>query len=642
MSVPVWNSEKYSGFGGFRQGRRSPNCKMIFMSVYLSLVKKLHKTTVSQALRVLKNTFGFDAFRPIQESVIEGLIAGEDQFVLMPTGGGKSLCYQVPALVRDGLAIIVSPLISLMQDQVNALCANGVKAAFYNSALTEREAKQTLAQLHHNELDLLYIAPERLMTPAFLERLQDVPISLIAIDEAHCVSSWGHDFRPEYLTLGALRQERIFQNVPMIALTATADQQTRADIVKRLHLQKATHHIASFNRPNIRYTVLEKQKPLNQILAFLKTHTGECGIVYCLSRKRVEEVAKKLQQQGFSALPYHAGMSTKDRQQTQDAFSKDEVEIIVATIAFGMGIDKPNVRFVIHYDLPKHLEGYYQETGRAGRDGLPAEALLLYGLQDIALIKSLIENSENQEQKRIESHKLNCMIAFAEAQTCRRRVLLNYFSESMQKDCGNCDVCLNPPETYDASHDAQIALSCVYRLGQRFGAHYVIEVLRGAETERIKQLHHNTLSTYGLGKHLTQEAWYSLFRQLIHRGLLNQDIANYSVLTLTDLARPVLRGEETLILAKPRMKAPSVKKTKEKRAAITDYDKDLFEKLRALRKSLATEAGVPPFVIFGDVTLIEMAAKLPRTKEEFLEISGVGLKKLESFGEAFLEVIQTS
>lgn len=593
----------------------------------------------TQALEILRQTFGFESFRPGQDKIINSVIHGEDNFVLMPTGGGKSLCYQIPAIIRPGVAIVVSPLIALMQDQVQALRANGVAAAYYNSAVTEMEAKQTLAQLHQGQLDLLYVAPERLLTESFLARLKDINISLFAIDEAHCVSQWGHDFRPEYLKLAELRQR--FPEVPMIALTATADKQTRNDILQRLHLHKAHVHIASFNRPNIRYSILEKQKPFNQLLEFLKKRKQEFGIIYCLSRKRVEEVAAKLQESGYHALPYHAGMPAPLRQRTQAAFKQDDVNIIVATIAFGMGIDKPNVRFVVHYDLPKNIEGYYQETGRAGRDGLPGEALLLYGLQDLTLIKKFIEDNQNPDQKRVEMHKLNCMTAFAEAQTCRRRVLLSYFNEQLKNDCGNCDICLNPPETYDGTVDAQKALSCVYRLQQRYGVNYVIEVLRGADNQRIKQLGHQHLSTYGIGKNLSMDEWHSLFRQLIHLGLLEQDLANYSILKLTEHARLILRGEQKLILAKPRVKEVITKKQKRSKQDIVDanYDVNLFEKLRQLRKELAQKAGVPPFVIFSDVSLIEMATHQPKDTDAFLAINGIGKKKLESYGAAFLQAI---
>jgi ATP-dependent DNA helicase RecQ len=590
------------------------------------------------AMTVLKNTFGYHQFRPLQEKIVEGLIAGENQFVLMPTGGGKSLCYQIPAIVRPGVGIVISPLISLMQDQVEALKANGVKAEFYNSSLSSSEAKRVLASLHQGQLDLLYIAPERLMAADFLERFDEIDIALFAIDEAHCVSQWGHDFRPEYLQLGQLRQH--FPDVPIIALTATADKQTRQDIIQHLGLQQAQTHIASFDRPNIRYTVLEKQKPFSQLTRFLEDHREECGIVYCLSRKRVEEVAQKLTEQGFDALAYHAGLPAGQRQAAHAAFQQDQTSIIVATIAFGMGIDKPNVRFVVHYDLPKNIEGYYQETGRAGRDGLPSEALLLYGLSDIALIKSLLQNNQNETQVRIEQHKLNCMTAFAEAQTCRRRVLLNYFNESLPTDCGNCDLCLNPPETFDGTILAQKALSCVYRVQQSYGVNYVIDVLRGKDDLRIQRLGHQQLSTYGVGKDLPQEEWYSIFRQLIHLGYLEQDIAHYSVLRLTEAARSVLKSEITVTLAKARTKAPSVKKTSKKiKGSTLNYLPSLFEALRQLRKKIAQDAGVPSYVVFSDVSLMEMATYLPKTTEALLNITGVGQKKMNQYGEAFLALI---
>jgi ATP-dependent DNA helicase RecQ len=578
------------------------------------------------ALKILNNTFGYTDFRKGQENIIQSLIQGEDHFVLMPTGGGKSLCYQIPAIVRDGLAIVISPLISLMQDQVQTLKANGVAAEFYNSSLNENEAQKILAQMQQGELNLLYIAPERLMTESFLTRLSRLKISLFAIDEAHCVSQWGHDFRPEYLRLGDLRN--VFPKIPIIALTATADKQTRQDILKRLQLTHANIHIASFNRPNIRYTIVDKKKPFEQLLHFLKERKDEFGIVYCLSRKRVDDIAEKLQAQGYSALPYHAGLPAKQRQETQTAFKQDDVNIIVATIAFGMGIDKPNVRFVVHYDLPKNIEGYYQETGRAGRDGLPSEAMFLYGLADMVLIKRFIEDIKDEQQQRIESHKLNCMIAFAEAQTCRRRVLLNYFNEQLNEDCENCDVCLNPPETYDGTIDAQKALSCVYRLEQRYGVNYVIDVLRGKSIQRIKQFGHDKLSTYGIGQALSQDEWHSIFRQLIHLGYLEQDVANYSILRLTQDARLILKGEKNLTLAKPRFKEEVIVRQKKKQLSENiSYDKALFEKLRALRKKLAQQANVPPFVVFNDASLVAMVEQLPKNKSEFLEINGVGQKK---------------
>lgn len=592
-------------------------------------------------LTVLREVFGYPTFRLLQREIVEHVVGGGDAFVLMPTGGGKSLCYQIPALVRPGTAIVVSPLIALMKDQVDALVANGVAAAFYNSSLKADAARRTLARLHAGELDLLYVSPERLMTDSFLERLRSIELALFAIDEAHCVSQWGHDFRPEYLALGGLRE--LFPDVPLVALTATADEATREEVVAKLHLGKARLFAAGFDRPNIRYTVVEKVHPFEQIVTFLKNRSGDAGIVYCLTRRRTEEVAERLVRAGFKAGPYHAGMSAAERTAVQEAFLADRLHVVVATVAFGMGIDKPDVRFVVHYDMPKSIESYYQETGRAGRDGMAAEAYLLFGMQDVTAVRALIEQGSDPDQVRVELHKLNAMIGLAESEQCRRRALLGYFGEELRADCGNCDICLDPPERYDATVDAQKLLSCVYRVGQRFGARHIVDVLRGADSARIRQHGHNRLSTYGIGRERSAEAWLSLVRQLIHRGLLRQDIADYSTLKLTPAAWPVLRGEQRIELAVPREREAARPAARPRKRAILDtepVDARLFERLRALRRRLAEERGVPAYVVFSDATLAAMAALRPRTPEELLNVPGVGQAKLARWGDAFLDALR--
>ncbi len=589
----------------------------------------------------LREVFGYDTFRPHQREIVEHVIGGGSAFVLMPTGGGKSLCYQVPALHRPGTAIVVSPLISLMKDQVDALRANGVSAACLNSSLAPREGSAVLRQLHAGTLELLYVAPERLMLDGTLEMLRNMPVSLFAIDEAHCVSQWGHDFRPEYVQLGRLRG--LFPGVPFIALTATADDTTREDVRARLGLLDAPVYSGGFDRPNIRYTVVDKTQGGAQLKAFIALHEGESGIVYCLTRKRVEEVAARLRADGIAANAYHAGMPAAERTRVQDAFLRDKMQVIVATVAFGMGIDKPDVRFVVHYDCPKNIEGYYQETGRAGRDGLPAEAFCLFGLQDVVTARMLVERGENPQQVRIESHKLDSMVAFAEAVTCRRRVLLGYFGEALEKPCGNCDVCLDPPELYDGTVDVQKALSAVYRLGQGFGMGHVIDVLRGSHNQRIGERGHDRLSVYGIGASYSKDEWASVIRQLIHRGFLLQDIAAYSVLKLTPSAWPVLRSEASVRLARARIRVKAAKGGKSGKPAtptgVASADKSLFERLRALRKRIADEQGVPAFVVFGDKSLIDMAARKPATTGEFLGVHGVGNAKLERYGDIFLAEI---
>ncbi len=614
---------------------------------------------------LLREVFGFAEYRAHQEEIVDHLVTGGDAFVVMPTGGGKSLCYQLPAMVRPGTGVVVSPLISLMKDQVDALRAAGVSAAAYNSSLEADEARSVLRALHAGELELLYVAPETLMTDGFLERLGGLGedgatgVALFAIDEAHCVSQWGHDFRPEYVQLGRLRG--LFPGVPIIACTATADPETRDDVRVRLGLDEAAVYVTGFDRPNIRYTVVEKREPLHQLTQFLAGHEGESGIVYCLSRKRTEDVAEKLRAHGVNAAAYHAGLSPDERRRVQDAFARDEVHVVVATVAFGMGIDKSNVRFVVHHDLPKTVESYYQETGRSGRDGLPAEALLLFGLGDAAVVRSLIEGGgrgrngdeefvRDPERVRIELHKLNSMIGYADGLSCRREALLGYFGEPYPAPCGNCDICLEPPETFDATEQARMALSCVYRLWERdgfgYGVGYVIDVLRGSENEKIVSRGHDALSTYGIGAEYSRDHWQSLIRQLIHRGYLVQDITRFSALRLTESARPLLRGDRTLIMAKPRVRVPTkkqrVRAARSGRAAELaglPVDEDLYEELRAVRKQFADAQNVPAYVVFSDATLAEMAARRPATGAELLEVNGVGQTKLERYGEAFLAVI---
>ena len=592
----------------------------------------------STAHNVLFDVFGYKQFRDGQETVINDLISGRDALVVMPTGGGKSLCFQIPALVREGICIVVSPLISLMKDQVDTLRACGVAAAYLNSSLSYQEQNDIINSLHRGQLKLLYVAPERLLRPDFIARLQHLPINFFAIDEAHCISSWGHDFRPEYAQLGHLKE--YFPTIPLVALTATADHATQQDILQRLNLNDPLIEIRSFDRPNIEYLLIEKYRPLSQLFNYLDQHKDESGIIYCTSRKRTEEIAGKLAAKGLNSRCYHAGLPIEERQRVQDLFIKDEVEIVVATVAFGMGIDKPNVRFVVHYEIPKNIESYYQETGRAGRDGLPAQAMLFYDPADPARIRSLLEKNPNQEQLRIELHKLNTMVAFAEAQTCRRRVVLNYFGEYSPKACGNCDICLDPPQSYDATVDAQKILSCVYRTGQYFGITHVVEVLRGAQTARVKSLGHDQLSTFGIGKDKSTEHWFSIARQLIHCGLLMQNLTRGSALQLTEAARTVLKSENSLMLAVPRLQLVKTTAKQKRRSVSANADSKLFAKLRHLRKQIADHENLPPYVIFSDVSLSEMSELMPTNDSQFLSITGVGHIKLDKYGEEFLSEIK--
>lgn len=595
--------------------------------------------TNKKALEVLKEYFGFDSFRTPQEEIILDVLAGKDVLVLMPTGGGKSLCYQIPSLIRPGVGIVVSPLIALMEDQVTALKLQGIEAAYYNSSLSSAQARKVLAQLHNNELDLLYIAPERLMSESFIQRLEECEIALFAIDEAHCVSQWGHDFRPEYATLGLLKAQ--FPDIPMIALTATADKQTREDIAIKLNYTPK-RYIASFNRPNIHYKVTPKNNALKQLNQFLQTVPQQSGIIYCGTRNSVERLAEKLQEMSYKARAYHAGLAHNERREVQNLFRHDKIDIVVATIAFGMGIDKPNVRFVIHHDLPKNIEGYYQETGRAGRDGLPAKALLLYDAADSARLRSWISSTPLDEQRRIDTNKLNHMLAFAEASHCRRQILLRYFDEPCDTECKYCDVCDSPPIVADATVEAQKFLSCVYRLKQNFGLAHTIEVLRGAQTDKIKQFGHDKLSTFAIGTDKSANYWRQLGWQLIHKDYCQQDMNHFNVLRLTPKAIPLLKGEEQISLTIPNddLKGSSKKKVKERHSIQASEHGPLFELLRSLRRKLADEENKPPFMIFSDATLHDMSRLKPGTMEELLEVSGVGHHKLTHYGAHFLKILK--
>ena len=594
---------------------------------------------MSNPEEVLSRVFGYQQFRGPQREIIDEVMAGRNALVLMPTGGGKSLCYQIPGMIRPGTAVVVSPLIALMQDQVDALRQAGVRAGFLNSSLMPDQQQAVIGELRSGELDLLYVAPERLIQPAMLSLLRSVPLALFAIDEAHCVSQWGHDFRADYLQLSLLQTQ--FPEVPRIALTATADDNTRAEISDRLGLNEARHFISGFDRPNIQYRITQKQNPRQQLLGFLRReHPRDAGIVYCLSRRKVEDTAAWLTEQGFTALPYHAGLSSELRQHHQQRFLREDGVIIVATIAFGMGIDKPDVRFIVHLDLPKSIEAYYQETGRAGRDGEPATAWMVYGLQDVIKLRQMMEGSQGNEQyKRIERGKLDAMLGLCEISSCRRHALLNYFGENAPERCGNCDACLSPAETWDGTDAARKALSCIYRTGQRFGVNHLIDVLHGAENDKIFQNNHHQVSTHGIGKELDRKTWQSVFRQLVARAYINVDHSTYGGLYLSERARPLLRGEERIEL---RLDVREPVASQQKRRIPDDMNTEdlrLWQALKQCRKRLAEEFDVPSYVIFHDATLRDMVQYRPLNAQQLLGINGVGQGKLEKYGDAFLRLI---
>ncbi|GGF25716.1 ATP-dependent DNA helicase RecQ [Aliidongia dinghuensis] len=597
-----------------------------------------------RAQDLLRDVFGYAQFRGQQQAIIEHVIDGGDALVLMPTGGGKSLCYQIPALVRPGVGIVVSPLIALMKDQVDALRQAGVRAAYLNSSLSPGEARQIEEDMRSGALDLVYVAPERLVMPYFLDLLERLRIALFAIDEAHCVSQWGHNFRPEYRALTILHER--FPTVPRIALTATADGPTRKDIVERLQLDEARVFVSGFDRPNIAYRVVEKKDARNQLLHFLRTeHPDDAGIVYCLSRRKVDEVADFLSQHGRLALPYHAGLDAETRQRHQDRFLKDEGVVVVATVAFGMGIDKPNVRFVAHLDVPRSLEAYYQETGRAGRDGLPATAWMTYGLADVISCKQMVQGSElDDRQKRVELQKLDALLGYCETATCRRQVLLNYFSDnSLTGPCGNCDICLNPVKRWDGTIAAQKALSAVYRTGQRFGVQHLVDVLTGKETEKILERGHHLLKTFGVGREIGRNAWQAIFRQLVAGGYLAVDVEGHGGLLFGPKAAAVVKGEDTVEFREHREEKAPRRATGGRRGGtaheLEGSDARLFEALRHWRLELSREQGVPPYVILHDATLVALSVERPADMTALAAIPGVGRSKLDRYGQAILEIV---
>ncbi|MGU9951339.1 MAG: DNA helicase RecQ [Gammaproteobacteria bacterium WSBS_2016_MAG_OTU1] len=607
----------------------------------MSLFEEASETEAA-ALRILKNTFGYTDFVGRQREVITHVIEGGDALALMPTGGGKSLCYQIPALVREGVTVVVSPLIALMKDQVDSLQQNDVRAAFLNSSQTAKQAAAVEKQVAKGELDLLYIAPERLMTERGLQTIQQGRVALFAIDEAHCVSQWGHDFRPEYLKLGQLKD--VFTDTPMLALTATADARTRQEIIDKLRLHDGKTFVASFDRPNIKFSIALREKPRQKLLDFYEQHhRGHSGIVYCLSRRKTEETAEFLEKQGLHAIPYHAGMDQKTRQRHQDRFIHEEGVIIVATIAFGMGINKPDVRFVVHLDMPKSIEGYYQEVGRAGRDGLPANALLLYGLRDAIMLRQMIEDGNAPEHiRRIQQQKMEALQAFCVSTNCRRQSLLEYFGEEFAPPCNNCDNCLEPPQMWDGALAAKKFLSCVYRTGERFGAGHIVDVLLGKDTAKIEKLAHNKLSTFGIGEELKDKEWRAVARQLAGDGILSAN--EHGGLTLTDEAWKIMRGERGISFRVEQTRVGSVKKSVERKPQpIVDLDERqmvVFEALRELRNKLAQQQKVPAYAIFQNKTLVEMARTHPVTAEDMRQISGVGDAKIERYATKFIKVLR--
>ena len=591
------------------------------------------------AQEVLEDVFGYPEFRGQQQSIIEATLQGRDSLVIMPTGGGKSLCYQIPAMLKEGTGLVVSPLIALMQDQVTALRELGIAAEFLNSSQSPDERREVMAKLRQGRLQLLYVAPERLVTEHTKSLLRDIPLSIIAIDEAHCVSQWGHDFRQDYLGLGDLGA--LFPGVPRMAVTATATDKTREEIVARLELNEPEIFVAPFDRPNIAYAVQAKTDARGQLSKFLQTHRGEAGIVYCLSRKKTESIASWLCGQGFAALPYHAGLAPEVRRENQRRFLAEDGLVIVATIAFGMGIDKPDVRFVVHLDLPKSMESYYQETGRAGRDGDPAEAWMVYGLQDVVRLRQMLTDSTaGEDYKRYEGYKLDALLGWCEGTGCRRRPLLEYFGDSLLEDCGNCDGCLAPANSWDGTEAARKLLSAVYRSGQRFGAAHLVDVLLGKETDKVLQHGHDQLSVFGIGKGLPSTTWRSVARQLIVAGHLRADAARFGALVLTETSRGVLRGETPLRFREDPKGPVTVTRRPAKERVVAEEDLELWDALRACRQSFANEHNVPAYVIFHDKTLHEMLAFRPQTAAEMLDISGVGQTKLDRYGDGFLSILR--